>query len=806
MKQLAKYSYLLVLVWGISGLSVSYAQEEVFVVKGSVVELTVGELRGQYQWQSSANLSFWEDISGQNQSNYEFTVDEEAYYRIGVKEGLCEWTYSSWVRYLPIRQPTVTMSNLVPITYDSVKFSAVVNPGHLGTISRKGFVWGLTENPDTSNSVIELDPNIANFEGTLGSLESNTCIYFRAFAQNEAGLAYSDQESITILPGELLLHTLVPDTVTQSYALLRGEIEDLAGNSIESWGFCWGREVNPNLSNSFIELSVESNEFMCRIDALNLSTLYNYRAFVLIESGLYFGENLSFTTRSDLPEIGVCTPGNIQLFSASLSFSILNDGQGTITDMGCCYSLDTSPDISDFVVRPDQLGASAVLQLQDLQHNTGYYARAFATNEEGISYGPELVFTTLEGKLSVNTKSLSNLTDKGALASGTLTENTFGQLSEVGFCYSEQPNPDLSSHTIIASSNGNNFSAELSQLEANTTYYLKSFAKNDYCTSLGNEVTFKTRDRDYFLYEPTLVQDTRANFKGWTSLFPNYGSHGNGYSGVTYNWDTDELYIIGNNARAIWVVKSPSGDDWNDASPESAHKRIISLTGYEDPEAITYLGNGWIMIGDEVSRRVSFTKITDQTSNISISSSAVILDPTKLFSSSECLNSYKQMEGIAYDFHNKILYGLCEIGANNHPRLFAWDWDFENQRIDPNSRRDVTSSFPGLRDNWDEGSDIHYSPLLNRLYAVSGKDDVMSEYYCPHPDASNYGQLIGTLRLPKSNGHSGSYLGDCEGICTTKDGSYLILVFETKGFAYAPLPILREEENDNLDSSLYPFK
>ena len=118
----------------------------------------------------------------------------------------------------------------------------------------------------------------------------------------------------------------------------------------------------------------------------------------------------------------------------------------------------------------------------------------------------------------------------------------------------------------------------------------------------------------------------------------------------------------------------------------------------------------------------------------------------------------------------------------------------------------MTSSFQGIRDDWDEASDLHYSPLLNRLFVVSGKDDVMAEYYCPHPDSSNYGQLIGSVRLPKSNGVSGSYLGDCEGICTTKDGSYLILVFETKGFAYAQLPILRQEENDNLDPALHPFK
>jgi uncharacterized protein YjiK len=806
MKPLLKYCFVLILLWGISGMSVLLGQEEVVVLKGTEVELKTEELRGQLQWQVSSNLIVWENIIGQNQPNYKFSVLDEAYYRIGVKDGACEWVYSSWVKYIPISQPRVTFYWLVPIAYDSVRFAAAVNPDHYGTITRRGFVWGLSENPDTSSNVMELDPVNGTFAGSTGSLEPNNTYYFRAFAQNEAGLAYSDQKQITIFPGEVLLKTLDPDTVTQTHALLRGKFEDLAGNTIESMGFCWGLDENPDLSDSSIELNPVTDEFFYQIENLNPSTSYNYRAYARAETGLYYGENISFITRAFLPQVSQCTPVNIQLFSASLSFSVLSDGQGTITDMGCCYSLESNPDLTDYVARPEQLASSATIQLQNLQHNTSYYVRAFATNEEGTSYGQEFHFSTLEGKLSVVTNAAGKITDKSAWASGLVTENTFGQLSEVGFCFSEQPNPDLSSQTFIAGSNANSFSAELSQLKSNTTYYLKSYAKNDYSTVLGNEVIFTTRDSLFFLFEPTLNADTRAGFKGWTSLFPDYGSNGNGYSGVTYNWDTEELYIVGNNARAIWVVKSPNRSDWNDASPGSAYRRIISLSGYQDPEAITYLGNGWIMIGDEALRQVSFTKITDQTTNINRSSADVILETTRLFGTSVSLNSSRQMEGIAYDFHNKILYGLCEIGSNDHPRLFAWDWDFENQKIDPDSGREVTSFFPGIRDNWDQGSDLHFSPLLNRLYIVSGADDIMAEYYCPHPDASNYGKFIGSVQLPRSNGASGSQLGDCEGICTTKDGSHLILVFETKGFAYAPLPIIRQKENDNLDPALYPFK
>ncbi len=776
------------------------------VVKGSQVALKVDAYNGDLQWQFSYDKNTWQNLNSQHEPTLVYTVDYPVYIRLGVKEFNCDWIYSDWVYYIPISLPGVLTNDLVNIGSDTVQYSAEVIGEGNGSVSKRGVCYAVTDPPSISNSSLENGSGKGFFWGIIKGLNANTTYFLRAFAENEAGLAYGNTVSFKTKSGLPTVETMEAGPVTQTSAILNGVISGNGGAEIETKGFCWGLQINPDLSGEYTDEGNGSGNFSSAIGSLNAATRYYFRAFAVNEAGIAFGQNLEFTTGVYLPSLSSCTVADIRPNTAQASAQLLNNGYGTITELGICWSTTTNPSINDHRVEGN-IGTGQISQiLNNLERNTLYYARAFASNQAGTAYGETASFTTLEGIPAVSTTSFSQRTDILARIHGSVTDTGESTLLATGICWSTAANPDLNSSFQATDEPSTEFNIQVLGLEPSTTYHFRAYATNEFATAYGEDLLLSTKDADYYTTEGTLLESTRNNFKGWSGLYPDYGSNGNGFSGVTHNWDENQIYIIGNNAKAIWVAHAPGSSNWSDASPGSSYIKTISLTGYDDPEAITYLGNGWVMIADEALREISFTKITSSTSNINKSSSSVIVDPTHLFNSSTAQDQYRRLEGIAYDFHNKIVYGLCEIGSSGHPRLFAWDWDFQDQKIDPNTQREVTDFFPGIRDNWSTGSDLHYSALLKRLYVVSGEDDIMAEYNCPHPDETGYGQLIGTRQLPRSNGSGGSNLGDCEGFCISKDGSYLFLCFENESFGYAPLPFVRYLTDGNLPSSLLPFQ
>lgn len=776
------------------------------VIKGSEVELNVESFRGTLQWQMSSDKITWQSLDNQHNSTLIYTVEYPVYIRLGVKENNCDWLYSGWVNYIPISQPIVLTNEVVNIGQDSVQYSGEVISNGNGTVSRRGVCYGPTNPPTIEDSFLENGSDEGFFWGIVRALNPFTNYFLRTFAENEAGIAYGNTVSFKTLAGLPVVITGIADPVTQITAVLQGTITSNGGAEIEARGFCWGLQPNPNLSGEYSDEGAGSGDFSSAISELTPGTSYHYRAFAMNEAGIAYGLDKEFTTSVYLPVLSSCIVTNIEVTAALVSARITDNGSGTISAFGLCWSTQDNPGIDDHVLEGSIETQQIEERITNLSRNTKYYVRAYASNEAGIAYGETEVFTTLEGKPVVLTGSFSQRTDIMVRVYGSVTDNGGADLIETGICWSSQPNPDLSSNYLATTSPASEFNVRILDLQPSSTYYFRAYAKNEYATGYGDQLELSTKPSDYYTTEPTLTADTRNNFKGWSGIYPDYGSSGNGFSGITYNWDDDQIYIVGNNARAIWVAHAPGSAGWSDSSPGSSYIKTIPLNGYVDPEAICYLGNGWVMIADESLREVSFTKISAQTTSITKSSASVTIDPTRLFNTSTSLNPYRRLEGIAYDFHNKILYGLCEIGTSDHPRLFAWDWDFENQKIDPNSQREVTDFFPGLRDSWDEGSDLHYSALLKRLYVVSGEDDLMAEYNCPHPDEAGYGQLISTRQLPRSNGSSGNYLGDCEGICISRDGTQIFLCFENESIGYGPLTFVRYLENDNLPSSLYPFQ
>lgn len=82
---------------------------------------------------------------------------------------------------------------------------------------------------------------------------------------------------------------------------------------------------------------------------------------------------------------------NAVTFSGNVSF------KGSIIDMGFCWSLENIPTVDDFKIshgaNTNQTGIENYeSEITDFIHNTKYFVRAYATNNEGTVYGNEEIF------------------------------------------------------------------------------------------------------------------------------------------------------------------------------------------------------------------------------------------------------------------------------------------------------------------------------------------------------------------------------------------------------------------------------
>jgi hypothetical protein len=130
--------------------------------------------------------------------------------------------------------------------------------------------------------------------------------------------------------------------------------------------------------------------------------------------------------------------------------------------------------------------------------STTYYARAYATNANGTSYGNQVVFTTTVasagGNLpTITTNPIVYLDSLSAFSGGNITADGGFAVTARGVCWAIGTTPTINNSHTIDGAGGGTFNSRAFNLLPNTSYFDRAYATNAAGTAYGITYSFTTK-------------------------------------------------------------------------------------------------------------------------------------------------------------------------------------------------------------------------------------------------------------------------------------------------------------------------
>lgn len=200
--------------------------------------------------------------------------------------------------------------------------------------------------------------------------------------------------------------------------------------------------------------------------------------------------NFSESTPQTLPTVDTLILSSVLNTTAVANIKIKSTGGTSIVTKGICWSTTENPTIDNSKLASTALLANSTVNVTGLTAATKYYARAYATNASGTSYSSQVTFTTTNYTLpTVETTSATyNYSTNAATCVVKVTSNGGCTLTERGICWSTSQNPTTANSKFASGTSVGQFYAQMSNLNVNSTYYVRAFATNCLGTAYGAQL------------------------------------------------------------------------------------------------------------------------------------------------------------------------------------------------------------------------------------------------------------------------------------------------------------------------------
>lgn len=205
------------------------------------------------------------------------------------------------------------------------------------------------------------------------------------------------------------------------------------------------------------------------------------------------------------PTVSVLPVSDISETSVTFNGRIDNNDAVKCSERGFVYSTTHLPTMADTKVLSytPQSSAEYSAEVRDLSLGSVYYIRAYAVaNRTDTVYSDELTFRYDNQLPIVSTQPVTDIGATTAVLHGSIESRGIPAYTERGFVYSNTiTNPMIETEEkIVVNGIGiGEFSANLSDLDCNVTYYVRAYATNSEGTVYGETVSFYPEHPDYFV-------------------------------------------------------------------------------------------------------------------------------------------------------------------------------------------------------------------------------------------------------------------------------------------------------------------
>jgi len=238
--------------------------------------------------------------------------------------------------------------------------------------------------------------------------------------------------------------------------------------------------------------SIDSLQFSHNDSVLNIHNTDQTLTGIQVNTidSLTFTESIS----NSLPLVSTSPVTSVSYTTALSGLTIRGIGGTSIIEKGICWSATPNPTVADTKIISPVGTTGSIINLTGLTSGSTLYAKAFATNGSGTSYGEQLVFTTLAYSLPVvlTQSAVYNYSTNKTTCIGNVTSvGGCGKLTERGVCWSTAKNPTINDSKYPSGSSAGQYYAIMSNLNLNSTYYVRAYATSCAGTAYGNQLTVK---------------------------------------------------------------------------------------------------------------------------------------------------------------------------------------------------------------------------------------------------------------------------------------------------------------------------
>jgi hypothetical protein len=282
-------------------------------------------------------------------------------------------------------------------------------------------------------------------------------------------------------------------TITATTATINGSITDDGGDPITARGVVYGLSPNPTISDGKTSDGTGIGTYTSIVSGLLPGKTYYFRTYATNSTGTSYGEQLTLTTQAVLSTVTTTAASAITSTTATSGGNITADGGSAITARGVCWGTTANPTTSGSKTTDGTGIGSFTSAITGLTPGASYYARAYATNAIGTSYGDQITIAATAITATVATTAASAITATTATSGGSISSDGGSAVTAKGVCWSTSQTPTVALTTKTSDGTGTaTFTSAITGLSPNTTYYVRAYATNSIGTAYGTQITITT--------------------------------------------------------------------------------------------------------------------------------------------------------------------------------------------------------------------------------------------------------------------------------------------------------------------------